>query len=177
MVELAGQRAEAESGPRRLEAESREPLTTATLEDGSPAESRPRTTALCTRCSSWRRRTHRAHRPGSWRGWRGTETVWCDPRAISPPAPAGGGGIPGEEGDPWGTMEKKDTERKTRNKTEGRRRGYCFGRSFCHVRWSKERGDVEYTKTRGFNPTGFHRAHAGKTQEHMDRRLGPTNTN
>ncbi len=80
--------------------------------------------------------------------------VWCDPRAISPPAPAGGGGIPGEGGDPWGTMEKKDTERKTRNKTEGRRSGYCFGRSFCHVRWSKERGDVEYTKTRGFNPTG-----------------------
>ncbi len=37
MVELAGQRAEAEAGPQRLEAELRETLTTATLEDGSPA--------------------------------------------------------------------------------------------------------------------------------------------
>ncbi len=24
----------------------------------------------------------------------------------------------------------------------------------CHIRWGKERGDVEYTKTRGFNPRG-----------------------
>ncbi len=40
-VEPKGQRAEAESGPWRLEAESRETLTTATLEDGSPAELAP----------------------------------------------------------------------------------------------------------------------------------------
>ncbi len=25
--------------------------------------------------------------------------------------------------------------------------------TWCHVRWSKEQGDVEFTKTRGFNPT------------------------
>ncbi len=41
MVEPAGQRAEAESGPRRLEPESRETSTTATLEDGSPAKLAP----------------------------------------------------------------------------------------------------------------------------------------
>ncbi len=41
MVEPTGQRAEAESGPRRLEAESRETPTTVTLEDGSPAELAP----------------------------------------------------------------------------------------------------------------------------------------
>ncbi len=41
MVEPTGQRAEAESGPRRLEAESRETPTTATLEDGSPAKLAP----------------------------------------------------------------------------------------------------------------------------------------
>ncbi len=36
MVEPAGQRAKAESGPQRLEVESRETPTTATLEDVSP---------------------------------------------------------------------------------------------------------------------------------------------
>ncbi len=41
IVKLSGQRAEAESGPWRLEAESRETLTTATLENGSPAELAP----------------------------------------------------------------------------------------------------------------------------------------
>ncbi len=41
IVEPTGQWSEAESGPRRLEAESRETPTTATLEDGSPAELAP----------------------------------------------------------------------------------------------------------------------------------------
>ncbi len=41
MLEPSGQRAEVESGPRRLEAKSRETPTTAMLEDGSPAKIAP----------------------------------------------------------------------------------------------------------------------------------------
>ncbi len=73
MVELAGQRTEAESGPRRLEAESRETPTTATLEGGSPAELAP----------------HRWWAEGEQRG--------CQLTAVEE-AGAGGGGRSGWEG-------------------------------------------------------------------------------
>ncbi len=101
-------------------------------------EGLPRMTALCTP-SLRHHRMHRAHRPGSWRGWRIPGTVWCDPRVISPPAPAGKGGIPGEGGDPWGnTTETKTLSEKAENKNGGRHGGYSFGRVFCHIRCRKE---------------------------------------
>ncbi len=69
----------------------------------------PWTKALCTRRLSWHHRMHRACLPGRWWSLRGPRTVCCGPRVISPPAPAGGGGIPGEIGNPLGihTMVKK----------------------------------------------------------------------
>lgn len=98
----------------------------------------PPPTALCMRSLNWHHRMHRAHRPGSWRGWQAPGTVWCGPRAISSPAP-GGGGIQDEEGDPWTQRKQKYTEKKMETKTEGTHGGNGFGRVFCHNSLWEER--------------------------------------
>ncbi len=71
MVESTGQWAEAESGPRRLEAESRETMITATLEDCTPTELAP----------------HRWWAEGEQRGF---QTTLVEEAGVGGPANTGG---------------------------------------------------------------------------------------
>ncbi len=98
-------------------------------------------TALCTQRSNWRRRMSRAHRPGSWSDKPGPGIVLYGPRAISPPAPAGGGGIRGGCRHPWGvTTGNKKTVNETR-KTNGEEHTIKLfvGPVFCQG-WATVRG-------------------------------------
>ncbi len=57
-----------------------------------------------------------------------------------------------------GAQRKKKTLRENEKQMEGRRRGYCFGWSFCHKPpGSKERGSEEYFKTQSFNKSKHER--------------------
>ncbi len=74
---------------------------------------------LCTWSLSWRHRTHRVHRPGSWRGWRGPGTVWFDIFRAKE-----------------GIHKENTTEtlrKKAETKMEGTHRGNCVRRVFCHA--------------------------------------------
>lgn len=142
-------------------------LPTTTLKDHL------RTTAHCTRCINWRRRTHRVSHPGSWWCQLGAGTVY------GPPALAGGGGILGEEGHHTGnTTETKTLSEKTETKTEDRHTEvtvqvgssvtlHCVGNTL------KARGDVLQSlikETLGIITTGaLNNTHSNQ--------VDPTNTN
>ncbi len=65
-----------------------------------------------------------------------------------------------------GTQRKEKTLNKNYKQNGGYTHGgYSLGRLFCHVRWIKERGDVEYTKREALIINMEHRRHRNSRED------------